>query len=123
MPKNSIPPLPFEIINGGLDWAILSGKRLGYPYSKDGKRLSDTPENANYQVNLPGYCYSELTVSIPGSTDALAAVTDEQIAEGCATLRPILVRFINCTVRIYTINNEQKMSATADGVELVKPSK
>lgn len=123
MSKITVPPLPLEAINHGLDWVILSGKRPGYPYSKDGKRLSDTPEKTAYQVNLPGNCYAELTVSVPGSMDPLAAVTDEQITDGCASLRPILVRFSNCTVSIYTIKGEQKMSATADGVELVKSSK
>lgn len=123
MSQISIPPLPLEAINRGLDWVMLAGKRLGYPYSKDGKRLSDTPEKTNFKVNLPGNCNAELTVSIPGSVDPLAAVTDEQIADGCASLRPILVRFSNCVVSICTIKGEQKMSATADGVELVKPSK
>lgn len=117
-----IPPLPLEALNGGLDWVILSGKRPGYPF-KDGKRVSDTPEKYNYTVNLPGNCYTELSISIPGSVDALAAVTDEQIAEGCATLRPLLARFANCIVKVYTVKGEQKMSATASGVELVKPSK
>lgn len=117
-----IPPLPLESLNGGLDWVILAGKRPGYPF-KDGKRLSDTPEKYNYDVKLPGNCYAELTVSIPGSVDALAAVTDEQIAEGCATLRPILIRFSDCIVKVYTIRGEQRMSATACGIELVKPSK
>ena len=92
-------------------------------YKPNYGRLSDTPEKTNFKVNLPGNCNAELTVSIPGSVDPLAAVTDEQIADGCASLRPILVRFSNCVVSIYTIKGEQKMSATADGVELVKPSK
>lgn len=117
-----IPPLPLEALNGGLDWVVLSGKRPGYPF-RDGKRMSDTPEKYNYTVNLPGNCYADLTISIPGSMDALAAVTDEQIAEGCATLRPVLVRFSDCVVKVYSIKGEQKMSATASGVELVKSGK
>lgn len=118
----TIPPIPLEALNGGLDWVILSGKRPGFPY-KDSKRLSDTPEKHNYDTRLPGNCYADLTVSIPGNVDALSAVTDEQIAEGCATLRPILVRFSDCIVRVYTIKGEQRMTATASGVELVKPNK
>lgn len=117
-----IPRLPYEALNGGLDWSILVSRRPGFPY-KDGQRMSEVPDKYNYKVDLPGNCNTELTVSIPGGTDALAEVTDEQIAEGCATLRPVLVRFNNCTVRVYTIKGEQRMSATADGVELVKPSK
>lgn len=123
MPKITIPSFPIEALNRGLDWVILAGKRPGYPYSKDGKRLSDTPEKTNLDVKLPGNCYAELTVSIPGSEDPLSTVTDEQIADGCASLRPILVHFTNSVVNIYTIKGEQRMSATADGVELVKTSK
>lgn len=119
---SQIPPLPLESLNGGLDWVILAGKRPGYPF-KDGKRLSDTPEKYNYDVKLPGNCYAELTVSIPGSMDALAAVSEDDIAGGCGTLRPILVRFSGCIVKVYTIKGEQRMSATASGIELVKPSK
>lgn len=116
-----IPPIPLEAINGGLDGAILVGIRPSYP-NKDGKRISETPDKIRYDVVLPGNCFAPLTVSIPGSIDTLSQVSDEQIAEGCATLRPLLVRFTNCTVKIYVIKGEQKMSATADSVELVKTS-
>lgn len=120
MPK--VPPLPFVAINGGLDWAILIGKRPAYTF-QDGKRISETPDKIRYDVVLPGNCFAPLTVSIPGSIDTLSAISDEQIAEGCATLRPLLVRFSEATVRIYSINGEQKMTAAASSIELVKPSK
>lgn len=118
-----LPRIPLTAINNQLDWMLLIGKRPSYPYDNDGKRISEIPEKYNYDVCLPGNCYTALTVNVPGNTDALSAVSDEQIAEACAALRPVLVRFTNATVKIYTIRGEQKMSATADAVELVKASK
>lgn len=118
----TIPPIPLGALNGGLPWAILTNKSPAYPY-KDGTRQSDTPEKWRYTIALPGNCYSPLTVSIDGSVDSLANIPDTQIAEACASLQPILVTFGNCFVSIFTIKGEQRMSATASGVELVKPSK
>ncbi len=120
---SKIPPISFEGINFGLSWAILTGKAPSYLYSEDGKRQSDIPEKWRYTIALPGNCYNPLTVSIEGSVDSLANVRDEDIANACASLQPILVSFTNCTVKVYTVNREQKMSATASGVELVKASK
>lgn len=128
MSKNTIPSLPIEAMNRGLDWMILVGKRPGYPFDKVTKRSGDTPDKFYYDVNLPGNNFTALSIAIPGGIDVLSNVTDEQISDGCATLRPVLVRFSNCMVKIYavkTVNDsvEQKMSATADGVELVKSNK
>ena len=118
-----IPPIQFEGFNSGIPWAILTSKSPGYPYNKEGTRQSDTPEKWRYGVALPGNRYTPLTISIEGSTDFLSNITDEQIAEACASLQPFLVRFDNCYVSIFTIKGEQRMTATASGVELVKPSK
>ena len=118
----NIITLILSALNGGLDWVILIGKIPVYPY-ENRKRTSDIPEKHRYKVVLPGNCYRELSISIPGSVDALAAVTDEQISEGCANLRPLLVRFTDCTVKVYSKDNEQKLTGTASGVELVKLSK
>ncbi|RKI65290.1 hypothetical protein D7V91_14655 [bacterium 1xD42-67] len=118
----NIITLILSALNGGLDWVILIGKTPVYPY-ENRKRTSDIPEKYRYKVVLPGNNYTELNVSVPGSVDALAAVTDEQISEGCANLRPLLVRFTDCTVKVYSKDNEQKLTGTASGVELVKLSK
>ena len=118
----NIPSFLWEGANGGLNWAILTNKAPSYPFL-DGKRLSEIPEKWRYSVALPGNCYYPLTVSIEGNTDFLANVTDEQIADACASLQPILVTFSNCYVRIFTIKGEQRMTATASGIELVKPNK
>lgn len=121
--SQQLPPIPLGAINGDLDWAILIRKGPNYPFDNDGKKISEIPVKYSYTICLPGNCYTTLTVGIPGSTDALSAVSDEQIAEACAALRPVLVRFTNATVRIYTFKGEQRMSATADAVELVKANK
>lgn len=118
-----IPPIQFEELNAGLPWAILTSKSPAYPYNKDGARQSDTPEKWRYTVALPGNSYTPLTVSIEGSADLLGNITAEQIAEACASLQPFLVTFTNCFVSIFTIKGEQRMTATASGIELVKPSK
>lgn len=114
--------LTLMTLNGGLEWVILIGRTPLFPYENK-KRTSDIPEKYRYKVVLPGNNYTELNVSVPGSVDALAAVTDEQISEGCANLRPLLVRFTDCAVKVYSRDNEQKLTGTASGVELVKPSK
>lgn len=119
----TIPPIQFEGFNSGMPWAILTNKSPAYPYNRDGTRQSDTPEKWRYTIALPGNHYTPLTVSVEGSTDSLANITDEQIAEACASLQPILVAFNSCFVRVFSIRGEQRMTATASGVELVKPSK
>lgn len=117
------PPFPLEVLNGGLTWVILIGKQPGYPYDKDGKRSSEIPDRFRYSVVLPGCCFTPLSVDIPSGIDALSDVSDEQIAQGCASLRPILVQLTECFVKIYTIKGEQKMTATASSIELVKTGK
>ena len=118
-----VPPIIWTGFNANLSWAILTSKSPTYPYNRDGTRQSDTPEKWRYTIALPGNCYSPLTVSIEGSTDLLGNITDEQIAEACASLQPFLVTFDNCFVSIFTIKGEQRMTATASSIELVKPSK
>ena len=119
----TIPPIQFEGINAGLSWAILTNKSPAYPYNRDGTRQSDTPEKWRYTIALPGNRYTPLTVSIEGSADLLGNITDELIADACASLQPVLVTFEDCFVSIYTIKGEQRMTATASGIKLVKPSK
>lgn len=116
-----LPHISLENINNGFDGAILIGKKPGYLYV-DRKRQGDTPISFKYDVLLPGNCMSQLTVTVEGSTDRLAAITDQDIFEACSNLDFILVRFANCMVSIYAIDG-LKMSATADSVELIKVNK
>lgn len=118
-----VPPIVWTGFNGNLNYAILINKSPAYPYNKDGTRQSDTPDKWRYTVALPGNCYTPITVSIETSTDLLANITDEQIAEACASLDPVLVTFDNCFVSIYAIRGEQRMSATASGVKFFQPGK
>ena len=118
---NKSPRIPLEGINGGLDGAILVGKKAGYIYV-DKKRQGDSPVNFKYDVLLPGNCMSQLTVTIEGSTDRLSAITEQDIADACLNLEFIFVRFNNCMVSIYAIDG-LKMSAKADSIELIKTSK
>lgn len=113
--------LPFEALNGGLDGAILVGKKPGYAYA-DGKRQGDTPVSWKYDVLLPGNSMSHLTVSVEGSKDRLASIADITIAEGCRNLDFILVRLVNCIVTIYAIDG-LKMSAVAEGITMIQPDK
>lgn len=116
-----VPPIPLEGINGGFDGVILIGKKPGYLYV-DKKRQSDTPVSYKYDVLLPGNCMAQLTVTIEGSTDQLATITEQNIFEACSNLEFIFVRPINCMVSIYAIDG-LKMSAVAEGITVIQPDK
>ena len=108
----------FDSANDGHQYAIITRKRLVYPY-ENGKRLSDVPIATTITVALQGNCFASLNVKIEGSTEWLTELTNEKIKAACSAMKPYLVRFSNCMVSIYTINGEMRMSATASGVELV----
>lgn len=117
----SIPKMPFASFNNGMEWAILTGKNSVYKY-EGGKRVSDTPIAQRVNVLLPGNCFSAITVKISTSIDPLPEITDEMIADACASMKPIFVRFKDCFVSVYAMDG-LKMSATASAVELINPSK
>ena len=118
MPKIEIP---FLAVNANMDYAVLTGKRTIYPFA-DGKRTSDVPTATTITTALQGNGFALLNVKIEGSVDPLPDVTDEAIKAACAAMKPLLIRFKDCKVAIYSIDG-LKMSATASGVELVNPSK
>ena len=113
-----IPSIPLEGLNNGMSYAILTGKKGIYTYL-DNKRQSDTPTGWKLDVVLQGNCFSTLSIKINGSADPLPNISEAQIAEACATMKPIFVRFTDCVVSIYALDG-LKMSATASGVEIVK---
>lgn len=113
--------IPIEALNGGLDGAILVGKKPGYAYA-DGKRQGDTPVSWKYDVLLPGNSMSHLTVTIEGSKDKLASITDSAIADACSNLDLILVTLEHCVVTLYAIDG-LKMSAVADNIAVIQPDK
>lgn len=116
---NKIHPIPLENINGGFDAAILIGKKPGFKYV-DGKRQGDVPVCHKLEVLLHGNCMTPLTVTVNGSTDQLASISEQDIFDSCENLDFIFVRFSRCVVSIYAIDG-LKMTATADSVEIVKP--
>ncbi|MGL4668669.1 MAG: hypothetical protein ACRCWR_12180 [Saezia sp.] len=114
MASNKLEML-FAAINGGQEDAILTGKDDLYPY-ENGKR-GDTKIGTKWQVVLQGNRFSSLTVKIEGP-DPLPKVTDSQIAESCATLNLMYVRFTDCKITVYAIDG-MVMTATAKSVSLV----
>lgn len=117
----NIPKLPLASINNNMDWAILIKKSPVYQY-EGGKRVSDTPIAQRVNVLLPGNCFSTITVKISTSFDPLPEISDEMIADACASMKPIFVRLKDCFVSVYAMDG-LKMSATANTVELIKPGK
>ena len=117
MAKNKIE-VSLSAVNNGIDYAILTGKSPVYPY-ENGKRISETPTGAKIEVGLQGNRFSPLTVKIDGISDALPAISDDEIEASCTNLKLIAVRFTDCKISLYSINGNMVMSATATGVELV----
>lgn len=113
--------IQFEALNGGLDSAILVGKKPGYAYV-DGKRQGDIPVSWKYSILIPGNGLSPLTVTIDGSKDKLASITDSAIADACSSLDLILVSLEHCVVTLYAIDG-LKMSAVADSIAVIQPDK
>lgn len=104
-------------VNGGQDFAILTGKGSIYSY-EGGKRTSDTPIGTKISVALQGNRFAPLDVKILNATDPLPNVTDEQIQASCAEIKLIAVRFTDCKISLYSIGGQMVMSATASGLEL-----
>lgn len=117
----NIPKLPLASLNNNMDLVILTAKSAVHQY-EGGKRVSDTPIAQRFNVILPGNCFSSITVKISTSIDPLPEITDEIIADACASMKPIFVRFKDCFVSVYAMDG-LKMSATASAVELINPSK
>jgi hypothetical protein len=110
--------LDLAAVNGGQDFAVLTGKGVIYPY-EGGKRTSDVPVGTKVTVALQGNMLTPLSVKIPGNADPLPKASDEQIAASMASLKLVGVRFTDCRISLYSIENQIVMSATASGVELV----
>lgn len=115
-----LPEIPFSALNGGHETALLTSKAPSFPY---GQQERTVPDKWRYGIVLQGSCFTPLTITVAGSEDALPEVTEEMIAEACSELHPIFVKPIGCKIKVYTIDKETKMSATASSIELVKPSK
>lgn len=106
-------------VNGGMEYCILSGKTFLYSY-RDGKRINDEATGTRIDVVLQGNRFTPLSVKIEGDRNVLPELTDEQISTACSTLKLIPVKFNDCSITLYSINNNMVMSATASGCEIVK---
>lgn len=113
--------LPFPSMNGGADWCILPGLRPSYP-TDNGKRVSDTPDSWRADVAMQGNCFAPLTVKINGSANPLPGIDEDQIAEACASMKPIYVRLTDCVISVYGFDG-LRMTAVARGIELARANK
>jgi hypothetical protein len=117
--KNLITTL--QSVNGGLDTCILCSKQDVKNYV-DGKPVSDVPAAVKFGVALHGAKLTPLTVRIENYS-RFTKILDEQISEACAMQKFIIVRFTDCIVKLYTINGQIQMSATASDLEIVNSGK
>ena len=109
-------------INGGTDYCILTGKSLIYQY-ENGKRIDDAPIGTRIEVILQGNRFKPLSVKIEGNNNILSNITDEQIDNACCNLKLIPVKFSDCKIALYSINNNMVMSASATDCKIVSNQK
>ena len=109
-------------INDGIDYCILTGKSPIYPY-ENGKRIDDTPIGTRIEVILQGNRFKPLTVKLEGNNSVLSDVTDEQIENACCNLKLIPVKFSDCKIALYSINNNMVMTATATDCRILSNKK
>ena len=108
-------------VNGGADYAILTGKKDDFPYA-DGKRTSDTPIGIKLTLALQGSRLSSLTVKF--DRDPIPSVEDAQIEAACSACKFLFVRIPDCKVKVYSLpGGGIGMSATAGTAEIVTPGK
>ena len=98
----------------------LVGQRLLKEY-QDGK-VTDKVIGARFEVVSPAKCFEHFSVKIENAN--LFDISDEAIAEACASLKPILVQFIGFTGKLYNgFNNTVNISCSATGIEIVTQEK
>ena len=99
-------------INNGTDKVILTGKNEG----EDQKTKEIV---TRYSVALPGNRLNAMTVKIKGK-DMLATIKDDEISTGIANGKHIFVTFEGCQIKLYVIDGNQILSATATGVKIIQ---
>lgn len=106
-------------VNGGADYAILTGKSEIFPYS-DGKKSSDTPIGVKLTLALQNSRLSSLTVKY--DHDPLPSIDDAQIEVACSACKFLFVRIPDCKVKVYSSTGSGLgMTATAEKAEIVTP--
>lgn len=105
-------------INGGMDYCILTARAHIYKY-ENGKRVDDTVIGTRLDVVLQGNRFTPLSVRIEGDGNVLPEISDKDIDLACSTLKPVFVRFSDCKVSAYSINNNMVLSACAGSCEII----
>lgn len=106
-------------VNGGVDYAVLTGKNEIFPYA-DGKKTSENPIGVKLTVALQNSRLSPLTVKF--DHDPLPSVDDAQIEAACTAGKFIYVRIPDCKVKVYSSTGSGLgMTATAETAEIVTP--
>lgn len=103
-------------VNGGVDYAILAGKDMSFPY-ENGRRTSDTPIGYKLTLALQNNRLNTLSVKFP--SDPLPKITDEEIMEACSACKPMLVQIPDCVVNLFSGNNGIGTTATAQSARIV----
>lgn len=106
-------------VNGGVSYAILTGKSEIFPYS-DGKKTSDEAIGMKLTLALQNSRLSPLTVKF--DHDPLPSVDDSQIEAACGASKFIYVRISDCKVKVYSSTGSGLgMTATGAAAEIVTP--
>ncbi len=107
-----------EGVNGGQSVFILTGKTPIYKYENK-RRISDTPIAIRYSCAAQGDRFTPINVQIDGA-DPLPNISDDDLLEACANLRPIFGRFVKGVMKITSVDDNLITSGVATGIELVK---
>lgn len=97
---------------------ILAGQRKQFKY--DGKVRTDEQQGVCISVAAQGQCFAAFNVKIPNGQ--LLPVTDEEIADACAAMKPIFVKFNGFKAKPYPKDNRIAFSCSAESVEIVTES-
>lgn len=107
-----------DIQTFGCEIAILTGQQEQFKY--DGKVRTDERLGVSISVAAQGQCFAAYNVKIPNGQ--LLPVIDEEIADACATMRPIFVKFNGFKAKPYPKDNRIAFSCSAESVEIVTES-
>ena len=104
--KNLTTTLP--LVNGGVDYAILTGKGDS-PVYKDGVRTDDI--EIKLDIALQHQRLETLSVKFP--EDPLPNVSDEQIEKACREMKFVYVQIPNCKIKLYSRRDDTSVSGSA----------
>lgn len=105
------------LINSGIEQAILVDKSPVFQY-ENRKKVSENPIGTRYIVALQGNLLTTIAVKVEGA-DSLKNLKPDYIQDQTSASNFIYVEFAESVVKIYTINGEQKFSASAKSISLV----